>query len=160
MLGDRRRRRDSLRARHRGPDAAREPAWRAAAPALGQRARVRGAGDPPLAASRPDRDGVHRPRQAMAERHRRIVQRQAARPAPLAAVVRNRTDAKVSIEAWRRHYNEVRPHSSLGYLTPAEFKAKHLAGSIDRGRSPAMPARAGRTKNEEPLTGSLGAVLQ
>src|SRR5687768_7674432 len=43
--------------------------------------------DPPLAASRPDRDGVHRPRQAMAERHRRIVQRQAARPAPLAAVV-------------------------------------------------------------------------
>ena len=29
--------------------------------------------------------------------------------------------AKVVIEAWRRHYNEVRPHSSLGYLTPAEF---------------------------------------
>ena len=25
------------------------------------------------------------------------------------------------IEAWRRHYNEVRPHSSLGYLTPAAF---------------------------------------
>ena len=22
------------------------------------------------------------------------------------------------IETWRRHYNEVRPHSSLGYLTP------------------------------------------
>jgi hypothetical protein len=34
---------------------------------------------------------------------------------------------KVSIEAWRRHYNEVRPHSSLAYLTPAAFKAKHLA---------------------------------
>jgi putative transposase len=27
------------------------------------------------------------------------------------------------IEAWRRHYNEVRPHSSLGYLTPAAFAA-------------------------------------
>jgi len=26
------------------------------------------------------------------------------------------------IEDWRRHYNETRPHSSLGYLTPAEFK--------------------------------------
>jgi putative transposase len=26
------------------------------------------------------------------------------------------------IEGWRRHYNETRPHSSLGYLTPAEFK--------------------------------------
>jgi putative transposase len=73
---------------------------------------------------------------------------------------RNRTDAKVSIEAWRRHYNEVRPHSSLGYLTPAEFKANHLAGSIDDGRSPAMPARADIRKNEEPLTGPLGAVLQ
>ena len=73
---------------------------------------------------------------------------------------RNRTDAKVSIEAWRRHYNEVRPHSSLGYLTPAAFKAKHLAGSVDGGRSPAMPARADIRKNEEPLTGPLGAVLQ
>ena len=35
---------------------------------------------------------------------------------------RNRMDAKVGIEQWRQHYNEVRPHSSLGYLTPAEFK--------------------------------------
>ena len=54
---------------------------------------------------------------------------------------RNRADAKVSIEAWRRHYNEVRPHSSLAYLTPAAFKAKHLS-DVDGGRSPAMPARA------------------
>ena len=36
----------------------------------------------------------------------------------------SRAQAKVVIEAWRRHYNEVRPHSSLGYLTPAEFVAK------------------------------------
>lgn len=35
---------------------------------------------------------------------------------------RNRIDAKIVIEAWRRHYNETRPHSSLGYRTPAEFK--------------------------------------
>lgn len=35
---------------------------------------------------------------------------------------RNRTDARIVIENWRRHYNEVRPHSSLGNLTPAEFK--------------------------------------
>jgi putative transposase len=55
---------------------------------------------------------------------------------------RNRIEAKVSIEQWRRHYNEVRPHSSLGYLTPAAFKAKHLA-DVDGGRSPAQtPARA------------------
>jgi putative transposase len=36
---------------------------------------------------------------------------------------RSRAEAKVVIEAWRRHCNEMRPHSSLGYLTPAEFVA-------------------------------------
>ena len=35
---------------------------------------------------------------------------------------RNRVEAKVAIEQWRRHYNEVRPHSSLGRRTPNEFK--------------------------------------
>jgi putative transposase len=35
---------------------------------------------------------------------------------------RNRVDAKIVIENWRRHYNEVRPHSSLGQLTPVQFK--------------------------------------
>lgn len=34
---------------------------------------------------------------------------------------RNRTEARVVIEQWRRHYNEVRPHSALGYLTPVQF---------------------------------------
>ena len=28
-------------------------------------------------------------------------------------------EAKIVIEAWRRHYNTVRPHSSLGYRPPA-----------------------------------------
>ena len=37
---------------------------------------------------------------------------------------RNRTEAKIVIESWRRHYNEVRPHSSLSYQTPLEFKSK------------------------------------
>lgn len=35
---------------------------------------------------------------------------------------RSRREAAVLIEAWRNHYNEVRPHSSLQYLTPVEFK--------------------------------------
>ena len=30
-------------------------------------------------------------------------------------------DAKDKIEAWRQDYNESRPHTSLGYLTPLEF---------------------------------------
>jgi putative transposase len=37
---------------------------------------------------------------------------------------RNRIDAKIVIEQYRRHYNEIRPHSSLGQLTPIEFKRK------------------------------------
>ena len=41
---------------------------------------------------------------------------------------RNRVEARAVIEQWRRHYNEVRPHSSLGYLTPAQFK-QTLSGS-------------------------------
>ena len=64
---------------------------------------------------------------------------------------RNRVDAKVGIEQWRRHYNDVRPHSSLGYLTPAEFKAQLRAGSDDGGRSPAMPAHADQEEHEERL---------
>ena len=40
---------------------------------------------------------------------------------------RNRIDAKIVIEHWRRQYNEVRPHSSLGQLTPAEFKQKQIS---------------------------------
>jgi putative transposase len=31
-------------------------------------------------------------------------------------------DAKKKIEKWRRHYNEKRPHSSLGMKTPADFE--------------------------------------
>jgi len=33
-------------------------------------------------------------------------------------------EAQVVIEKWRKFYNEERPHSSLGYLTPLEFKSK------------------------------------
>ena len=74
---------------------------------------------------------------------------------------RNRIDAKIVIEQFRRQYNEVRPHSSLGQLTPAEFKAKHLADVDGQGHSPAQtPARADMTKTEERLTGPISAILQ
>ena len=38
-------------------------------------------------------------------------------------------EAKVLIEDYRGHYNRRRPHSALGYLTPAEFA---LAADLDR----------------------------
>ena len=69
-------------------------------------------------------------------------------------------DAKVGIEQWRQHYNEVRPHSSLGYLTPAEFQAQLGAGSDDRGPSPAMSARAVREEHGHARRTLTGAVLQ
>lgn len=57
---------------------------------------------------------------------------------------RSRAEAKVVIEQWWRHYNDVRPHSSLGYLTPAAFAAHlrplHAAGTVDR----LLPARCTR----------------
>jgi putative transposase len=34
---------------------------------------------------------------------------------------RNLGEARKVIEAWRRHYNNERPHSALGYLAPAVF---------------------------------------
>lgn len=37
---------------------------------------------------------------------------------------KNRIDAKILIEHFRREYNQVRPHSSLANLTPTEFKQK------------------------------------
>ncbi|MEV1653851.1 transposase, partial [Pseudomonas aeruginosa] len=32
-------------------------------------------------------------------------------------------EARIRIAAWRRDYNEHRPHSAIGNLTPAEFAA-------------------------------------
>jgi len=38
---------------------------------------------------------------------------------------RSRAEARVLIEIWRRHYNDVHPHSSLDYRTPNEFRLHH-----------------------------------
>jgi putative transposase len=44
-------------------------------------------------------------------------------------------EAREKIEMWRRDYNQVRPHSALGYQTPEEFAAWAAA----RGASPPTP---------------------
>lgn len=74
---------------------------------------------------------------------------------------RSRAEAKVVIETWRRHFNAVRPHSSLGYLTPAEFvarlKSQDAASVQATGRTAAVtgasalrpvasPSRKGQSK--------------
>ena len=42
-------------------------------------------------------------------------------------------EAQVLIETWRREYNHVRPHSSLGYGPPAPIAA--IPRSTDKGKS-------------------------
>ena len=50
---------------------------------------------------------------------------------------RNRREAAAVIESWRQHYNDVRPHSSLDYLTPTAFKRKQSVASNNvLGRPP------------------------
>jgi putative transposase len=44
-------------------------------------------------------------------------------------------EAREKIAAWRRDYNQARPHSALGYQTPQEFAAQTAA----RGASPPTP---------------------
>ncbi|MBA6421930.1 integrase core domain-containing protein, partial [Pseudomonas sp. 5Ae-yellow] len=34
---------------------------------------------------------------------------------------RTMDEARVEIDSWRQHYNYVRPHSSLNYLSPVEY---------------------------------------
>jgi len=48
----------------------------------------------------------------------------------------NLAEARHIIEEWRQHYNEERPHSSLGYLPPATF-ARRQASCI---QSPSAPS--------------------
>jgi len=51
---------------------------------------------------------------------------------------RNRLEAQVGIERWRRHYNEERPHMSLGDQTPAEYKAQITSSCLHRGPETAV----------------------
>jgi len=55
-------------------------------------------------------------------------------------------EARMKIEAWRKDYNQVRPHSALGYQTPEEFAAQAAAAekgagapAAARGASPPTP---------------------
>ena len=61
---------------------------------------------------------------------------------------RSLPDARAKLQAWRQDYNEVRPHSSLGYLTPHEY-----AGALfgESGRRAANPDHSARRPLASPL---------
>ena len=56
-------------------------------------------------------------------------------------------EARETIEVWRRDYNEVRPHSSLGNRTPQEFTACGAAL-----RSPTAPSELHRREEQKQET--------
>ena len=45
-------------------------------------------------------------------------------------IFRSGKEAQVIVEAWRQEYNNYRPHSSLGYLTPVEFAKRYYEDKI------------------------------
>jgi len=57
----------------------------------------------------------------------------------------NLFDARRKIGAWRKEYNEERPHSSLGYRTPEEFAAAYAATALAGGS--ATVRAAGQTQS-------------
>jgi len=50
-------------------------------------------------------------------------------------IFNNLMEAKVVNESYRRHFNTERPHSSLGYQTPLEFKARSMGALPPNPRS-------------------------
>jgi len=67
---------------------------------------------------------------------REIARRIGVAPSTVRAIIRRFQAAGLSWPlpdelTWRRHYNQVRPHSSLDYLTPNEFVAR-LANAAPR----------------------------
>ena len=43
---------------------------------------------------------------------------------------RTLNEARYEIELWREHYNNVRPHSSLNYMSPVEYKTGSISWRI------------------------------
>ena len=65
-------------------------------------------------------------------------------------------DARRIIEAWRDDYNCVRPHKSLGEMTPEQYELSLSSGSPLRGSppdrlpAPVEPASTGPNSKQQP----------
>ena len=72
---------------------------------------------------------------------------------------RTRREAAATIETWRQHYNAVRPHSSLGYLTPNEFRAKQVTTTTHIGAAVLYESLVRRTQAGQIQSANAGPSL-
>jgi putative transposase len=92
---------------------------------------VHGLGADPRHSPHPDPAGA-----PDAERLHRELQRQVPRRAPERVLVRDIAPGREAVAIWRKDYNEVRPHSSLGRIPPARFAELHRQRAGDAAQYP------------------------
>ena len=63
-------------------------------------------------------------------------------------------EARVILESWRVEYNELRPHSSLGYLSPSEYMRQNQSDGDCAPPNPAPLAAAGVRGNNHYHSGN------
>ena len=69
--------------------------------------------------------------------------------------------ARAILEAWRRDYNETRPHSKLGWMTPAAY-ASSIGGDPGRGaalRQGSGPGLLPATRQKAQISAGLSFCL-
>jgi len=71
----------------------------------------------------------------------------------------NLFEARRRIAAWRKEYNEQRPHSSLGYQTPQEFAAAQSAG-LDMAERGARNSNAVPCPSRSPIPAQTGERVE
>jgi hypothetical protein len=62
--------------------------------------------------------------------------------------------AQVLIEIWRITYNILRPHSALGYLTPADYAKAWITHHPERSYQAGTNNRGSVVKPPAPATGA------
>jgi hypothetical protein len=56
-------------------------------------------------------------------------------------IINKLRQAEVLLQSWRKGYNHIRPHSSIGYRPPALVAVLHRVSAAGAGGCPAGPRR-------------------
>jgi len=81
---------------------------------------------------------------------------------PQVSWFQNLFDARRKIAVWQKDYNEARPHSSLGYLTPHEYAAEKSKASCgkDAGQKAASLENAKSRVSHFPTAPAATGILE